>query len=194
MRDGRLQQRGQAPVSHLHQAGHPGLVLLFAGRRPLPRGVAAAGPPPLPSPPALAAGRDPLLLFPRRARWLRFLPASAAPAPPSAPSSPGPSGTGAEPGARGGGARSAEAMWAGSGSGLVQGGPVPAAHVSAGAGAARCAGYPGQVGRRGKGAASAVRVRCRSSGHLWFWVAGGSGMGSHSGPGGIGGRKRLAGL
>lgn len=31
VRDGRLQQRGQAPVSHLHQAGHPGLVLLLAG-------------------------------------------------------------------------------------------------------------------------------------------------------------------
>lgn len=43
MRDGRLQQRGQAPVSHLHQAGHPGLVLLLTGSRP-PRAPPPPGP------------------------------------------------------------------------------------------------------------------------------------------------------
>lgn len=161
MRDGRLQQRGQAPVSHLHQAGHPGLVLLLAGRRPLPRGgAAAAGPPPLPSSPALAAGRDPLLLFPRPARGLRFLPASAAPAPAPAPSSPGPFGTRPRGAHRGRGAVCpGHVGWKRKRTcpgwtrcpGAPRLGTVPAAQVSAGAGTARCAGYAGPVGTPGEG-------------------------------------------
>lgn len=128
MRDGRLQQRGQAPVSHLHQTGHPGLVLLLSGRRrrrrrrrtpsaslrasprgrsgrtpPLPIGADCASSPP-PPPPAPAPLPPPAVLGPSR---------------------PGP--------------RSVEAMWAGSGSGVARGrpaalgsrveGPVPAAHI-----------------------------------------------------------------
>lgn len=161
MRDGRLQQRGQAPVSHLHQAGHPGLVLLLAGRRRLSGGgAAAAGPPPLPSPPALAAGRDLLLLFPRPARGLRFLPASAALAPALAPSSPGPFGTRRRGAHRGRGAVCpGHVGWKRKRTcpgwtrcpGAPRLGTVPAAQVSAGAGTARCAGYAGQVGTPGEG-------------------------------------------
>lgn len=165
MRDRRLQQRGQAPVSHLHQTGHPGLVLLLAGRHPLPSGAVAGGPPPLPSPPALATGRDPLLLFPRRARRLRFLPRH----PQRGRSLPLP----AIPGRLGRGPRRALA-----GAGRVLSrpcgleaeadlprveGPAPAAPVSAGAGAARCAGYPGQVGTPGQGVSPiSVSRLCRS--------------------------------
>lgn len=39
LRDGRLQQRGQAAVPHLPQAGHPGLLLLLSGE-----GIAPASP------------------------------------------------------------------------------------------------------------------------------------------------------
>lgn len=35
VRDGGMQQRSQAAVPHLHQAGHPGILLLLAGKSPL---------------------------------------------------------------------------------------------------------------------------------------------------------------
>lgn len=94
-------------------------------------GGGGGGLPPLPSAPALAAGRDALLLFPSAQ--------TALPPPPPPPPAPAPLPPPAVLGPSRPGPRSVEAMWAGSGSGVARGrpaalgsrveGPVPAAHI-----------------------------------------------------------------
>lgn len=189
MRDGRLQQRGQAPVPHLHQAGHPGLVLLLAGRLPLPPRPHRRFPPlsSLPSRPVGTrsssspgglAGRSSSSALVCRAAAPSRLPGIWGPC--------GPRPLGAPAGV---GARARACCLVGWGrKRSYPGSPdrprAPRLGASSRrassdqAGAARCAGYAGQVGSPGKGPALAVRVATAAApGGALVLVGGGCGAG-----------------
>lgn len=185
-------------MSHLHQAGHPGLVLLLAGRRPLPRGYAAAAGPllasPLLAPPALAASRDALLLFPPAA--FPPPPTRVATAPSCLLGSPGPR----EPrwAHAGAGAPPAAAMWAGAEAGCA-GSRGRARPPRSGAGSPRwgggrqVCGLPeagSGAGKEGSPSVASLHIRSTGGARVWVLEAAGPSVGSLRG----GGLKVPAGL
>lgn len=189
MRDGRLQQRGQAPVSYLHQTGHPGLVLLLSGRRLRRRRRRRTPSASLPASPRGRSGRTPPL--PIGAECASSPHPAPAPFPPPAvlgPSRPGPRGAHA-----GAGRARPRPCGLEAEADLPRVGPLPSGAAwrdrfprrifcrGRGCQVCRLPGTGGHTGGRGPPQPRESPLPQLPAG-LWCRVAGGSRAGSHSGP------------